>query len=394
MIIAYIDRANLSVAVALPDFKKQFNLDDFQKGLLTSSFFWSYALLQIPAGFLVDRYGVKYPYAIAFFFWSLMSAATSFVSTAWQIIGLRMMLGVGESLVTPASMRWIRFNVAERQRGLAVGIYMAGTKYGPAIGVPLAAYLAKDFGWQQMFLILGFGSLLWLIPWMFMVKNDDKQLESAALVRSGKPAMAFRQVWKTPLIYGVIIGTFAYNYFVFFCMTWLPSYFREYRNFSLEKMGSYTFFSFSGMATVAILAGFAADKLIDQGWDPLRVRKGFTLAGLIIASTEIFGIVATSPEMSAYIFIFSLSGLGLATANYWALTQLLIPGAAAGRIAGVQNFASNIAGAIASAFTGYLIKVSGNYNAPMIAIWLFLVAGITAYIFMVQRKYALKVQDA
>ena len=392
MIIAYIDRANLSVAVALPEFKRQFNLTDTQRGLLTSSFFWSYALLQIPAGYLVDRYGVKFPYAFAFLFWSMMSAATSFVSTAWQIVTLRILLGIGESLVTPASMRWIRFNVAERQRGLAVGIYMAGTKYGPALGVPMATLLVKYYGWQQMFLILGAGSLLWLIPWMTMVRDDDKQLEAAALVRSGKPAMAFSQVWKTPLIYGVIIGTFAYNYFVFFCMTWLPAYFKEHRGFSLEKMSSYTFFSFAGMATVAILAGYAADKLIDFGWDPLRVRKGFTIAGLVVASTELFGTMASSPDMAAYISIFSLSGLGLATANYWALTQLLIPGAAAGRIAGVQNFASNAAGAVAPVLTGYLIDVTGSYDAPMKAIWIFLLAGIAAYVFLVTQKYAPKAE--
>jgi len=72
--------------------------------LLNSAFFWSYAFLQIPAGWIVDRYGVKYPYAIAFFAWSLISAATAMGNTLTQLIGLRFLLGVAESIVTPASM--------------------------------------------------------------------------------------------------------------------------------------------------------------------------------------------------------------------------------------------------------------------------------------------------
>ena len=394
MIIAYIDRANLSVAVALPEFKQQFHLTDTQRGLLTSSFFWSYALLQIPAGFIVDRYGVKIPYAIGFLFWSSMSVLMAFAGNIYQIVALRILLGIGEAVVTPASMRWIRFNVAERQRGLAVGIYMACTKYGPAIGVPLATLLVQSFNWQNMFIMLGLGSLLWLIPWMTLVRSDDKQLEAAAQLRTGGVPMAFSQVWKTPLIYGVIIGTFSYNYFVYFCMTWLPAYFKENRGFSLEKMGSYTMFSFGGMATVAIMAGYVADKLIDQGWDPVRVRKGFTIAGLLLASTELLGVMTDSPDMAAYIAIFSLSGLGLATANYWALTQLMIPGAAAGRIAGVQNFASNMAGVVAPMLTGYLKQKTGSYDAPMQTILVFLLMGVAAYVFLVQRKYAPGVKQA
>ena len=77
VIIAYVDRTNLSVSLADPGFKKFFSLDDHQRGLLGSVFFWSYALLQIPAGFLVDRYGVKFPLAIGFTLWCGISALTA-----------------------------------------------------------------------------------------------------------------------------------------------------------------------------------------------------------------------------------------------------------------------------------------------------------------------------
>lgn len=195
---------------------------------------------------------------------------------------------------------------------------------------------------------------------------------------------------KTPAIWGVIIGTFCYNYFVYFSMTWLPAYLVERRNLSLNSMGAYTFASFGGMALVSLLAGWGADALIAGGRDPIRVRKGFTIAGFIVASSEVVGAMSDSTSVAILFAVVSLSGLGLATANYWALTQTLLPGAAIGSITGVQNCASNMGGVAAPLLTGWLKQVSGGYDVPMQAIWLFLIAGIGAYVFLVRPEYGPK----
>jgi len=388
MVIAYVDRANFSVALATPDFKAFFQLKDQDRGLLNSAFFWTYALLQIPAGFLVDRFGVKRPYAVAFVFWSIVSAATAFAGSFAMLLSVRLLLGIGEALVTPASVRWIRYNVEERRRGTAIGIYMAGTKFGPAIGAYLAALLIQEWGWRWMFGILGFGGLLWIVPWMLLVRDDDRELAAVvAKARSGE-AVPFSAMLRTPLLWGVLIGTFCYNYFVFFSMTWLPAYFVEQRGLNLTKMGMFTAFSFGGMAIVAIVAGWLADLLIARGFDPVRTRKGFIIAGFLVASTEVFGALSPSTDVAVFFAIVSLTGLGLATANYWALTQTLMPGANIGAIAGAQNMASNLSGIVAPLLTGFLKDATGSYTAPMQAIWIFLIIGIGSYLFLVRKKYA------
>jgi len=89
--------------------------------------------------------------------------------------------------------------------------------------------------------------------------------------------------------------------------------------------------------------------------------------------------------------IFSLSGLGLATANYWALTQTLIPGGAIGRIVGIQNCAANLPGIAAPIITGWILAKTGSYDATMQVIWVFLLIGIASYVFLVREKYAPKV---
>jgi MFS transporter, ACS family, D-galactonate transporter len=388
-IIAYIDRTNLSVAIATAEFRQFFSLTDALRGDLSSAFFWSYAFLQVPAGALADRYGVKLPLAISFLVWSLVSAATGWATALWQLFALRVLLGVGEAVITPGAMRWIRFNIDERRRGLATGIFFAGAKLGPAIGTWAAAALLANYGWRQMFVVLGLGCLVWLLPWMLLARNDERP-KAAAEAKGAAPAEAipFSAVFRTPAIYGIIIGTFAYNYFNYFCLTWLPAYFVEQWKMSLTSMSWYAFFSFGGMAVVAIVAGSVADGMIARGADAVKVRKGFTLAGLAVASTEILGVMSGSRDLAVVFAIVSLSGLGLATANYWALTQTLMPGPVIGRVTGVQNFASNLSGIVAPVLTGRLVMWTGSYEAPMQAIAVLLLAGILSYLFLVRREYA------
>lgn len=383
MVIAYIDRANLSVVLATHEFRSAFDLSDSSRGLLNSVFFWSYAVLQIPAGWLVDRYGVRRVYALGFFFWTLVSALSGVVNNMYQLIAVRLLLGAGESVGAPASLRWIRWNCPEQQRGFAVGIYMAGTKIGAAIGVPIAAFLITTLNWRAMFFICGFSGFLWLVAWLFLARDTPSASALAPADHLDKE-FSFRDLILTRTVVGILLGTFSYGYFLYFCVTWLPAYLVENRHLALTAMGFYSFFSFAGMAVVAILAGWLADWMISRGTDPARTRKTFTILGFILASTEVFGAWTSSQTVALFFAAFSLAGLGLATANYWALTQTLVPGKAMGRIAGIQNCASNLGGVAAPILTGWLKEKSGGYQAPMQAIWIILLVGIASYAFLVR----------
>jgi MFS family permease len=389
MVIAYVDRANLSVVLATPEVRDLFRLSDSMRGLLNSAFFWTYALLQVPAGWVVDRFGVKRPYAIGFVCWTLVSAATGLVGSVAHLLILRFLLGGGEAICAPASLRWIRWNCPEERRGLAVGIYLAGTKIGAAIGVPVAAFLITTFNWRVMFLICGLAGSVWLVAWLLLVENDEPRDIPARNV-AVEPVVSFSDLLHSPMVWGILVGTFAYGYFLFFCVTWLPAYLTEYRHLALNSMGFYSLFSFGGMAVVAIAAGWAADELIRRGADPARTRKGFTIAGFLLASTELIGVASPSETSALFFVVFSLAGLGLATANYWALTQTLIPGRAMGRIAGMQNCASNLGGVAATLLTGWLKESTGGYQAPMQVIWLILLGGVASYLFLVRGRFASK----
>ncbi len=386
--VAYFDRVNLSVALADKEgFLQHFQLTNAQRGMLGSAFFWSYALLQIPAGWIVDRFGVKWPYAIGFLLWSVTSAATAVVGGFEQLIMLRILLGMGECVITPGGMRWIRFNFDEKRRGTAVGIYMAAAKVGPALGALVATKLLGSVGWQSMFLIIGLGSLIWLIPWVLIMTNDDLAQEAEQKKAAGGPDISFARVMRSPVIWGTIVGAFCYQYFVYFALTWMPAYFKEHFKMSLNDSGVFTSASFVAMAVVATLAGYWADKLIEGGRDPVATRKAFTVGGLLTAAVGLVAALNASSEVAMWLVIAALGGLGLTTPNYWALTQTLIPGAAVGRIVGVQNAAANIPGIVAPILTAWLVDKSG-YEGAVGAVIVFLILGVTTYVTVIKREYA------
>jgi MFS transporter, ACS family, D-galactonate transporter len=391
MIIAYFDRVNLSVA--LPSMSGEFGWTESQQGLAMAAIFFTYTALQIPAGILVDRYGVRIPYLIGFLVWSIASAMTALTGALTALIAFRLLVGIGESVVTPSSMRYIRLHFDEKQRGLAVGLYMTGTKVGPALGLPVCAALVSGLGWRSMFLIIGGVSIAWLIPWLLWVKKNDIAAipRSKQAVSEATKRVPIGRIMKSPVIWGVIIGTYCYMYFVYYCMTWMPTYFQKVHGMSIKEMGWYGGVAFGGMATVAALAGWAADWFIKRGNDPITVRKSFTIAGFLMASTQTIGVFTDSVDVMLFFAVFSLCGLGLATANYWALTQTLIPGGSIAMVVGIQNTAANLAGIVSPWLTGFMIERSGSFDMPIKTMGFWLVLGIACYLVLVRRKYAPKV---
>ena len=394
VLIAFVDRTSISSALADPPFIAHFNLSDLDRGWLNSAFFWSYGLVQIPIGWVVDRYGVKTPYTICFVLWCVATAAIGLVDAFATLLLMRLLIGAAEAVVMPASYRWIRNNFSERQNGTAVGVFAMGNKFGPAIGAPVAAWLIVNYDWRTMFILTGAVGFIWLIPWILTVRNDWPSADERATARRKASSVSFASIMKSPLVWGAMIVNFCYGYFTFYCMSWMPAYLVEERGLSLKQSGLYTFFSFAGIAIVAVVAGWAADKLIERGGDPAFVRKAFVIAGFIGACTVLLGAYAPSLDMALFWNVFSLSFLGLATANNLALCRLtLIPKPAIGLVTGVQQVATSLAGGVAASLSGWLLHVSGGYDLPMLVIFVFLIIGAAATWILLRPEWAPKVSE-
>src|SRR6266702_1381586 len=355
-VIAFTSRMGIGVTLTLPSFVKGFHLSNFDRGVLNSAFFWVFAALQIPTGWVVDRFGVKRPYAISFFFWGVVTMVTGMTRTLPELITLRVLTGAFESIIMPASYSWIRKNFEEKQSGLALGIYMLGTKIGPALGAPAAAWLIMTFNWRVLYILLGVIALLWLIPWLLLAKPDAPIVTKSTPVVQGEPLVPFSKLLVSPVVWGGFIVNFCYCYFVFYFMTWMPAFFVEYRHLSLSKMGLYTFFSFAGMGIVNIAAGWSADWLIGRGRNAVTVRRTFVIVAFVISCSEMLAMHA-SPNLALFWSVVSLSALGLASGNSLALCRVtLISRTAVGRVTGLAGVSTALAGVSSHILAGWLLQ--------------------------------------
>src|SRR6202044_719857 len=172
--INYIDRSNLSIAAPL--LKDELHLSASQLGILLSAFFWTYGLMQIPAGWLVDRFDVKWVFGMGFFVWSAAPAVTGILHGFAALIVIRILLGWGESVAFPSYSKILRTHFAEQRRGLSNAIMMAALSLGPAFGILVGGVIVARFGWRPFFVVLGLGSLVWLVPWLAWMPRRPSQL--------------------------------------------------------------------------------------------------------------------------------------------------------------------------------------------------------------------------
>ncbi|AZP72693.1 MFS transporter [Pseudomonas poae] len=395
LMIAWTDRSSMSAAIADPQFIKEFALTHVERGWLGSSVFWAYGILQLPMGWLVDRYGVKWPYAICFFLWCVAAAATGLVNSLSAMIIIRVLIGAAEAVVVPATYRYIANRFEETNKGSALAIYAVGGKMGPALGAPLAAWLIVGTSWKIMFIVTGLAGLVWLVPWLLMVRNDFPDRSELVKRKQVAATVPLRNLLVSPVVWGGLITNFCYAYFAFFCMTWMPAYLVEQRGLSLTNAGFYTAMSFCGVAITAGLSGWAADKLIVRGYDAVVVRKSFVVVGFIGGMTVLFGAYAPTVSMALFWNVLSLTLVGLVTTNNLALVKLtLIPKQATGLNTGLQQVATSFAGGVSASLSGWLLHFGHSYTLPMIAIFTFLFLGAVSTIVLMRRKWAPKINSS
>lgn len=383
--INYIDRGTLSVAK--PDLSKEFQLDDTQMGFLFSAFFWSYALFQIVAGWLVDRYDVKWVYAIGFLVWSVSTAAMGVLSGFWVFFALRLLLGIGESVAYPATSRLLAANYAEEQRGFANALIDAGTKIGPALSTLLGGLVVAHYGWRALFLFVGIGSLLWLIPWLCLVPSEKRTArESGVATPPRESGVAWpvllmrREVWVTSL------GMFCLGYAWYFLVSWLPAYLVEERGFSKEDMAVFGSLPFWAMAVTSLLGGWCSDRWIRGGGTPTRVRKTFLITGfLLCALFMVVAVRATEAGRCVAFLTAACAALGFYSSNVWAVTQTLAGTAAAGRWTGLQNCVGNLGGVVSPIVTGMIVTRTGSFTLAFTASAAMLLLGAVLYAVLLGR---------
>jgi len=370
--VNYIDRGTL--AVASPFLIAELHLTKTQLGALFSTFFWTYALFQLVAGWLVDRYDVRIVLGTGFLFWSAATLLTGLANSFAAIFVLRLLLGMGESVAYPSYSRILAGSFPERHRGTANALIDAGSKCGPALGVFIGGLVVGQFGWRSLFLILGFGGLLWLIPWGIWGPHPA----TVTLPRKGDcpgilEILAQRSAW------GTFLGLFCVNYAWYFLVFWLPPYLVMERHFTANMMAVFGSMPFWGLALSSALSGWASDRWIARGGSPTRVRKTFMAAGMLLSTMILSAALVRDATTSMVLLVITSLCFGLFTSNLWAITQTLAGPQAAGKWTGWQNMFGNFAGIFGPWFTGKIVDATGQFLLAFVAVCAALVIGAFAF---------------
>jgi MFS family permease len=359
LLINYVDRGSLSLAIAFVPFREFFKLDESQLGTLQSSFYWTYAVSNIVVGYFADRIGAHRTLAAGVLLWSLATLLMGFASSLLGLIVLRLLLGMGESVGFPCTSKILAAHVKPAYLGLANGVLAFGYLFGPAVGTYVGGHLLSSYNdWRPMFWLFGGVSLLWIVPWLFM--RSDEPTVAADVAHSQSEPPTFRQVLRQRGLWGASLGHFTTNYTYYFILQWLPYYLVQSRGFSMAKMADVVSESYVINAIAAVTVGWLLDAAMRRHWSPTLLYKSAMGISHLGAIACMAGIALLPEQQSVWsLFMYQIM-VGLSAPGVFAIPQLIAGEAAAGRWVGVQNFCGNLAGIVAGSLTGFLLAQFGH----------------------------------
>jgi MFS family permease len=392
VLINYFDRLNLSVAG--PQLRIELHLDPLTLGFLFSAFNWSYAVMQIPSGILLDRVGVTWVGRIGILLWGIASAITAMAGGYVGIFIARLLLGAAEAPSFPLNSKAIGLWFPRSERSTGTSMFDGMAKFSQVVGVPLVAVVLVTFGWRGAFWMTSILSFLFLgvFWWRYRDPSADPHLDPVELAyirdggaapegRSGGSTLAMLgYVLRSRKVWGLTLGFACYGYSNSLFATWLPTYFVQTMNASILTSAGFTIVPWL-VATVAqfIVGGWLVDWLIQRGHDETRVRKTAIMITLAIGLTVI-GAAFTTDIFWALVWItIAVSGLTTASTIGWSFPSLVAPRGGGGTVGSIMNTANSLMGTVAPVVTGYIVKTTNSFSGAFLVAAAVLVAGLFFY---------------
>jgi len=403
-LITYLDRVNISTAA--PEIIKEFGFDKVTMGVIFSAFLWSYALFQVPGGWLSDKFGARRVLAGVVTFWSLMTAATGLAAGATSFKIIRFLFGVGEAGAFPGATRAMQLWYPRSERGFVQGITHSASRAGAALAPPIVLAIMLNFGWRAAFFICGAIGLLWSIWWAFSYRNlpeDHGMVNRSELQHirgvdaSGaiNPPQINKQMqvpWGRLLrsgnMWAVMCAYFTYVYCLWIFLSWLTTYLIEVRHFTLLKGGLLASLPLWAGVIGDTAGGLATDYLLRRTGSAKIARRTVAITGLLGCAVFITPAALTEDAMTAVACLtISMFFLECTIGPSWAV-PMDTGGKYSGTVSGMMNMAGNFGGAISPIVFGILAQ-NGNWAAPFIVAAALLVAGSAIWAFWIDPDKAI-----
>ena len=405
--INYADRATLSIAGT--EVAKELQLSAVSMGYIFSAFGWAYLLMQIPGGWLLDRYGSKKVYTYSLFFWSLFTFLQGFVDVfplAWAGVSMfimRFMLGFSEAPSFPANARIVAAWFPTKERGTASAIFNSAQYFSLALFSPLLGWLTFAWGWKHVFTVMGVIGFVLTGMWVKFIHNPTDHPNMSAneleyITKGGavvdmdhkKPGAAvagpkmhyIKQLLTNRMMLGVFFGQYFINTITWFFLTWFPIYLVQEKGMSILKVGL--------VASIPALCGFAggvlggvfSDHLIKRGATITLARKLPIVLGMLLASSIILCNYTDNTTLVVTLMALAFFGKGFGALG-WPVISDTAPKEIVGLCGGVFNVFGNVASIVTPLVIGYLVSELHSFNAALVFVGCSALMAMFCYLFVV-----------
>ncbi len=374
--LLYIDR--IAISTAKSSITGAFALTDTQFGWALSAFALGYALSQIPAGMIVDRFGPRLVLGGLVAIWSLFTGLTGLAAGLVSLLVIRALFGMAEAGAWPACARAFYSWLPPGERGFAKSVNMSGSRLGSAFALPAVAWLITALGWQAAFWVLAAAGLVWAGCWYFWFRDTPEEKSGfspeersfLAANRGGSNAvekpLPLGQLFRLQGIWLMMGQYFASNFTFFFCLTWLFPMMQKTYHLDPVTTGFYSAIPLLCGAAGAWSGGVAGDALWRRGAG-VNARKWPAMFGFALSAV---GVVAAlwcrTPLAMAVVLGIAIYGSDMTLPTSWAYV-IDVSKNHSGAMGGAMNMAGNLGSFVTSLAWPYLLAATGSTTPFFIA---------------------------
>lgn len=405
--INYLDRVNFGVAT--PTLMETFNLTAGQMGILMSAFFWSYTLMMLPAGGLLNRFGPKSVMFGSVFGWGLMTMLTAAANSFGSFMAIRIGLGLTEAPGFPASARVVSVWVPVKERTFASACFDCCARLGSAFAPPIVAWLILNYGWKASFVVTGAIAVVFSFFWLLVYKEPDEHptvseselayiRQDEVITEEGKiqvkPIPMFK-LFTYRVVAQVAIGYAMYLYVWTVFNTWMPAYFVQARGLSLTAMGFAAMYPYICAVVCELVGGKVFDGWYARGASVTTLRRTGMTIGLLGSSLFIFLAMTATTATMAIVWLCCFMGIfAFGASNVWAIPSDIAPYGQAGGVGGIYNFVGNFGALLAPMVTGFFVGSKYGYNGAFTVCVIIAIISAGLFFFNSYERLEPKASDA
>jgi MFS transporter, ACS family, hexuronate transporter len=357
-ILNYVDRQSLSILATT--IQHVFGMSDYAYGHVVFAFLLSYTVAYALSGPFCDRFGVRVSMAVLMTWWSMAELLPAFVHSAFTLGASRLLLGLGEAGVWIVAPKAVGQYFPVEQRGTAIGIYTSGATLGAAIAPPLIALVAIRYGWQSVFIVTGLAGLLWVGPWLFLVRSTPALPDPEQAIETTRSSLGSSlSLLKLPNLWLLLIARLMTDPVWYFYLFWYPKFLTEARHLTLARIGRTAWVVYLAADIGAIAGGWASGWLMRHGLGTLTARRAvMTAAACLLPLSPLVALVSSASLSSALAATIAFAHLS------WMITLTaiavdLFPKQRLGTAFGFISAGSGIGGLISAEVTPHILHASG-----------------------------------